>query len=88
MTSSRQIHEGEGTRLLPDAVRRRLARRDTVARLRAVKREVRVLYFASSQVVPFIDKLRYDLGEELDIRLDMSASFIEGDIILDAPRIG
>jgi hypothetical protein len=43
--------------------------RDTVARLREVKREVKTLFFASSLAIRYLDKLQYDLGEELDIGL-------------------
>jgi hypothetical protein len=43
--------------------------RGTVARLREVGRDVRMLFFASSQAVPYLDKLQHELGEELDIGL-------------------
>lgn len=41
----------------------------TVERLKEFGREVKVLHYASSNVVPHIDKIENDLGDELDIRI-------------------
>lgn len=41
--------------------------KETLARLREVKREPDLLYYASSLVVPYIDKLELDLSDELGV---------------------
>jgi hypothetical protein len=43
--------------------------KDTIARLREVGRQVDLLYYASSQVVPYIEKLEATLSDELDVTI-------------------
>jgi hypothetical protein len=43
--------------------------RGTIARLREVGRTPKLLHYASSQLVPHSDKVKYDLGEELDVAI-------------------
>ena len=45
--------------------------RDTVARLEEVDREVDLLYYASSLIVPYIDKLEMTLSDELGVTVEI-----------------